>query len=180
MTSVPFSANDSRITNRFTSAMNTRHPSIWSQPRTWGILSFVGMLFTTSAAFADAGETQMFVHNTTNVLRHMHASFQGTAIQHGYSDRELHFGVSVLMGAVGFQLAAILFRQHKARWMTAVFGFIFGMVPGVAKEFIDMAMPTNYFSWRDIAYDAAGVLTGLLLIWIVSHALAKTRQPLIQ
>lgn len=160
--------------------MNNRKPSIWAHPRTWGILSFVGMLFTAASALADAGETQLFVQNTTNVLRHMHASFQGTAIQHGYSDRELHFGVSVLMGAVGFQLAVILFDQIRARWSTALLGFTFGMIPGFAKEFIDMAMPTNYFSWRDIAYDAAGVLTGLLVVWIIGHVLAKTRQPLIQ
>lgn len=159
--------------------MNDRNTSIWTHPYTWGILSFVGMFFTAASALADAGETQLFVQNTTNVLRHMHASFQGTAIQHGYSDRELHFGVSVLMGAVGFQLAVILFHQARTRWTTAVMGFVFGMIPGFAKEFIDMAMPHNYFSWRDIAYDAAGVLTGLLLVWILGHVLAKTHQPLV-
>lgn len=139
----------------------------------------MGLMFTAVSALADAGETQLFVQNTTHLLRHMHASFQGTAIQHGYSDRELHFGVSVLMGAVGFQLAVVLFDQLRARWGTVLLGFLFGMIPGVAKEFIDMAMPTNYFSWRDIAYDAAGVLTGLLLVWIVGHVLAKARQPLV-
>lgn len=158
--------------------MKNLDTSIWTRPRALGVLSFVGVLFAAVTAWADAGETQLFVQNTTNVLRHMHASFQGTAIQHGYSDRELHYGVSVLMGAIGFRLACILFAQRRIRWQTILVGFVFGMIPGVAKEFIDMAIPHNYFSWRDIAYNAAGVLTGLLIVWMLVRVLARSREPL--
>lgn len=158
--------------------MKNLDTSIWARPRTWGVLSFVGILFATVTAWADAGETQLFVQNTTNVLRHMHASFQGTAIQYGYSDRELHFGVSVLMGAIGFQLAVIIFNKARVRWQTVAVGIFFGMIPGFAKEFIDMAMPHNYFSWRDILYNAAGVLTGLIIVWMLGRVFPRARAPL--
>lgn len=167
---------DSYVFPRF--FMKNLDTSIWTRPRTWGVFSFVGVLFVTVSAWADAGETQLFVQNTTHVLRHMHASFQGTAIQHGYSDRELHYGVSVLMGAIGFRLAIILLNQQRIRWQTVLTGFVFGMSPGVAKEFIDMAIPHNYFSWRDITYNAAGVLTGLIIVWMLVRVLARSREPL--
>lgn len=160
------------------SVMKNLHASIWTRPHTWGVFAFVGVLFSTLTAWADAGETQLFVQNTTNVLRHMHASFQGTAIQYGYSDRELHFGVSVLMGAIGFQLAVILFNHTRVRWQTLVVGIFFGLIPGFAKEFIDMAMPHNYFSWRDILYNAAGVFTGLIIVWMLGRVLTRSRTPL--
>lgn len=138
------------------------------------IFVFIGALFITSVAFADPGATELFIRDTTNVLKHLEASFEGAALQRGYSDRELHFGLSIPLGAIGTQLSAVLLNQDQPRWQAAVAGFGLGMIPGIAKEFIDMASPTNYFSWRDIGYDAAGVLTGVLIVWAINRIIAKT------
>ena len=135
--------------------------------------AFFALVLITGVAFADPGATEIFVRDTTNVLRHLEASFEGAALQRGYSDRELHFGLSIPLGAIATQLAAVMLQQEHPRWQAALTGFTLGMVPGFTKEFIDMASPTNYFSWRDIGYDAAGVLTGVLIVWAINRIIAK-------
>lgn len=139
------------------------------------LLTFVALISASTLAFADPGATELFVRDTTSVLRHLHASFEGAAIQRGYSDRELHFSVSIPLGAIGYQLAAVMLSDQQPRWKIALTGFALGMVPGVAKEFVDMSSPTNYFSWRDIGYDTAGVLTGILIIWAINRVVSKSK-----
>lgn len=152
-----------------------RRSTFQLSPTVAAFLAFVALISATTLAFADPGATELFVRDTTSVLRHLHASFEGAAIQRGYSDRELHFSVSVPLGAIGYQLASVMLRQDQPRWKIAMTGFALGMVPGVAKEFLDMSSPTNYFSWRDIGYDTAGVLTGILIIWVINRVIAKSQ-----
>lgn len=152
-----------------------RDSSFYTKPLVISVGLFLLTLCWISVAWADSGATELFVRDTTSVLRHMEASFKGSAIQHGYSDRELHFSLSVPLGALGCQLSAVLMNQDVPRWQAALSGFAMGMVPGFAKEFIDMQSATNYFSWRDVGYDTAGVLTGVLIVWVANRALARTR-----
>lgn len=137
--------------------------------------AFVSVFCIAALAWADPGATELFVRDTTSVLRHLEASFEGAALQRGYTDRELHFSLSVPLGAIGCQLASVLLNQEHPRWQAALAGFAVGMAPGFAKEFIDMASPNNYFSWRDIGYDAAGVLTGVLIVWVINRVISKTK-----
>lgn len=152
-----------------------RSSSSYYHPILLSLILFTVTLCWMSWAWADPGATEVFVRDTANVLRHIEASFEGAALQRGYSDRELHFSLSVPLGALGCQLSAVLLNQDMPRWQAAVSGFAIGMVPGFAKEFIDMQSPNNYFSWRDIGYDAAGVLTGVLIVWVANRALSRTR-----
>lgn len=142
---------------------------------TVSLMVFVLCSLWVCAAWADPSTTELFVRDTSSVLRHLEASFKGSAVQNGYSDRELHFALSIPLGALGCQLTASLLRQNPPQWQAVLGGMAFGLVPGFLKEFHDMAQPNNYFSWRDIGYDVAGVLTGALIVWIAHRAFSRAR-----
>ncbi|MBN1893350.1 hypothetical protein JW906_02600 [bacterium] len=63
--------------------------------------------------------------------------------------------------------AAAYWMKHKMNsdartGLAAGMGFAFSL--GIAKEVRDMRKPGNFFSWKDLAADAAGVLAGSLLV----------------
>lgn len=144
-------------------------------PTTFAWMVVATLVLWVSTAWADPSTTELFVRDTTSVLRHLEASFKGGAVQNGYSDRELHFALSIPLGALGCQLTATLMRQNPPQWQAVLGGVAFGLVPGFLKEFHDMSQPNNYFSWRDVGYDFAGVLAGSLIVWVAHRAFSRAR-----
>lgn len=66
------------------------------------------------------------------------------------SDKAAHFGVSLALG-VGAS------RLSDDTW--TAFGL--ALVPGVAKELYDGTRDCNRFSWKDMAWNAAGAYVGV-------------------
>lgn len=66
------------------------------------------------------------------------------------SDKAAHFGVSLALG-VGAS------RLSDDTW--TAFGL--ALVPGVAKELYDSTRDCNRFSWKDMAWNAAGAYVGV-------------------
>lgn len=66
------------------------------------------------------------------------------------SDKAAHFGVSLALG-VGAS------RLSDDTW--TAFGL--ALVPGVAKELYDGTQDCNRFSWKDMAWNAAGAYVGV-------------------
>lgn len=149
--------------------------SILADPTRLSIFLVLLSLLWVSVASAEPMTSEFILRDTTSVLRHLEASFKGNAVQRGYTDRELHFSLSVPLGALGCQLTSMLLRQPQPRWQAVLGGVAFGLIPGFAKEFHDMAQPNNYFSWRDVGYDVAGVLTGALIVWVAHRAFSRAR-----
>ena len=79
------------------------------------------------------------------------------------TDKLEHFAVSAPFGALG----AYVMRdtQHPI-----VYGTLIGTVPGFAKEMIDGTCTTDGFSYKDLAADVLGALTGAALThWAITY-----------
>lgn len=146
-----------------------------SLPQMTSVGVFVIICCMISTAWADGGATELFIQHTTSLLRTLHGSLSGVAVSNGYTDKELHFGVSILMGAIGYPLMVILFQDRVSHWWLVMGGLFAGLVPGVAKELIDMSNPPDYFSWADVVFDATGVLTGIVFAWILMNTFNRLR-----
>lgn len=138
----------------------------------WALLvvTILAALFAAPlTAVASPSDAELWVRESMRVMQNADFAVETLAFSSGYTDRELHFAFSIPLGAVGCQLTSVLLREELPTWRSVALGFSFGMLPGIAKEFFDMAQPTNYFSFRDLAYDAAGALTGALIVWGLHH-----------
>ncbi|ACC73010.1 hypothetical protein PPMP20_27975 [Paraburkholderia phymatum] len=79
------------------------------------------------------------------------------------TDKLEHFGVSAPFGALGAYIARD--TQHPI-----IYGTLIGAVPGFAKEVIDGTCSTDGFSYKDLAADALGALTGAALThWAIMY-----------
>ena len=154
--------------------MRTRLRNLAS-PAAASLIVITALILVAGFAWAEPSTTELFVRDSASVLRHLEGSFKGNAIQNGYSDRELHFSLSIPLGALGCQLSALVLRQNPPQWQSVLGGVAFGMIPGFAKEFHDMAQINNYFSWRDLGYDIVGVLSGALIVWVVHRAFSRAQ-----
>lgn len=67
-------------------------------------------------------------------------------------DKQAHFAAHVLVGVVAADLA-----RDKPYWQR----FGLAMAPGFAKEVLDPQISGQKFSWKDMAWNAAGVAVGL-------------------
>ena len=47
------------------------------------------------------------------------------------------------------------------------FGVVTGLIPGFLKEGIDELSGSNFWDWRDIGYDSAGVVSGIVLHYFI-------------
>ena len=79
------------------------------------------------------------------------------------SDKLTHFAVSAPFRAPRAYLARD--TQHPV-----VYGTLIGTVPGLAKEVFDGTCRTDGFSYKDLAADALGALTGAALThWAIMY-----------
>ena len=77
-------------------------------------------------------------------------------------DKALHFGVSAGLAGAGYGLGRVAFPQHDAApWLT---GAGLSLTLGVGKELFDQ-LDGRHFSLRDLTWDVAGTLTGLVAAW---------------
>ena len=65
-------------------------------------------------------------------------------------DKYKHFGVSLALG-----VGASTLTDNKAA------AYALALAPGVAKEFRDSRQVGNYFSYKDLVWDMAGVYLGV-------------------
>ncbi|WP_109483398.1 hypothetical protein [Paraburkholderia sp. C35] len=79
------------------------------------------------------------------------------------TDKLEHFAVSAPFGALG----AYLMRDTEH---PIVYGTLIGTLPGFAKEMIDGTCRTDGFSYKDLAADTLGALTGAALThWMITY-----------
>jgi uncharacterized protein YfiM (DUF2279 family) len=102
-----------------------------------------------------------------------HAAFECSGTHSGWrlqtsdswtgTDKLEHFAVSAPFGALGAYMARD--TQHPI-----LYGTLIGSVPGFAKEMIDGTCNTDGFSYKDLAADALGALTGAALThWAITY-----------
>jgi putative lipoprotein len=76
-------------------------------------------------------------------------------------DKALHFAVSAGIAAGGYAAGAALF---DGRGKALLFGGGLAAAAGIAKETADLAGLGDP-SWRDLAWDGIGLVTGLAVAW---------------
>ncbi len=76
-------------------------------------------------------------------------------------DKVQHFAVSGVLGALADQV--VTYKTHLSKGPRIALATGLAMVPGVVKEAIDAQEVGNHFSKKDLAYDLAGALAGVLL-----------------
>jgi len=76
-------------------------------------------------------------------------------------DKALHFSVSAAIAGAGYGAGAALDQERPWRFLI---GGALGVGAGVGKELLDLA-GAGQPSWRDLAWDALGITTGLLLAY---------------
>lgn len=75
----------------------------------------------------------------------------------------MHFAASAAVAAGGYGLGAAVFGD-RAR--ATLFGAGLGTAVGVGKEIVD-ATGRGTPSWKDLAWDGLGILTGVAFAWVV-------------
>lgn len=81
------------------------------------------------------------------------------------ADKAKHFGVTLGLAGVGYGGGALLFDSPRARLLSGA-GLAMGV--GLGKELYDLGRGSR-FSWKDLAWDAAGTATGLALSWLIER-----------
>jgi len=79
-------------------------------------------------------------------------------------DKGFHL-VGSLISTIGMSKSCIRFaeiKQKKSIWIGAGLSFTFGL----SKEIRDGYQPNNFFSWKDLSADIAGILIGVALLQI--------------
>ncbi len=82
-------------------------------------------------------------------------------------DKVLHFGASAGIAATGYGAGVFAF---DARYEALLLGAGLALTAGIGKEAYD-AMGYGDPSWRDLAWDVAGTVTGLGAAWGIDLAL---------
>ncbi len=92
-------------------------------------------------------------------------------------DKALHFAASSAIAAGGYAIGAALF---DARGHALLFGGALATAAGVGKEAIDLA-GAGTPSWRDLAWDGMGTVTGLAVAWSIDLLLrgVSEKRPLL-
>jgi putative lipoprotein len=90
-------------------------------------------------------------------------------------DKLLHYGVSAGIASGGYVAGAIVFDERAYALAT---GATLAVIAGVGKELADLAGFGDP-SWKDLAWDGLGMLTGLALTWGIDLAIrgVSARQP---
>jgi uncharacterized protein YfiM (DUF2279 family) len=83
-------------------------------------------------------------------------------------DKLLHFGATFGLAGAGYALGAVLADEPVVR---LGLGAGLAMSAGLAKEMIDRRSATGVASMRDVAWDAIGTTTGLLVSWLIDRYL---------
>ena len=85
-------------------------------------------------------------------------------------DYILHFGVCSLstsiIGIVSF-LVVNHFLGYVPGIVASLFGVVFALGLGIGKEAGDKNNPASGWSWGDLVSDGLGILSGLLIIFLV-------------
>lgn len=76
-------------------------------------------------------------------------------------DKALHYGASAALASAGYGGCALVFDSV---WLRLGSGACLAISGGFSKELLDLALEGT-FSWRDLTWDAAGMVTGLLVVW---------------
>ena len=89
------------------------------------------------------------------------------------ADKALHFAASASIAAAGYAGAALVTESRPARVAT---GGTLAIGAGVAKELWD-ATGHGDPSWRDLTWDVAGTVTGLLVAGAVDWIIGRLVTP---
>lgn len=85
-------------------------------------------------------------------------------------DKALHFAAAATLAGGGYGTAALLTDDRGKRWLA---GGSLAMAAGAGKELWDLSGHGDA-SWRDLAWDAVGTATGLvvasLIDWLIHRA----------
>jgi uncharacterized protein YfiM (DUF2279 family) len=82
-------------------------------------------------------------------------------------DKALHFAATGVISAGGYGVGALIWDEPAPRLLT---DGVLAMGAGVGKELLDLA-GLGHPSWRDLAWDAIGTASGLLIAWAVDRAI---------
>jgi putative lipoprotein len=84
-------------------------------------------------------------------------------------DKALHFSFSAALAGGGYGGAALLTRSDDRRWRLLA-GAGLALTAGIGKELYDLSGHGDA-SVRDLAWDAIGTATGLLVAWAIDRLL---------
>ncbi|MBN2573696.1 MAG: hypothetical protein JXP73_03960 [Deltaproteobacteria bacterium] len=82
-------------------------------------------------------------------------------------DKALHFGASFALAGGGYAGTALLSERTSVRAAT---GACLAASAGIGKEVYDRYSGGDA-SWRDLAWDAVGTATGVLVAWLLDRYL---------
>lgn len=85
-------------------------------------------------------------------------------------DKGLHFAVSAGIASAGYAGAAIFTRD--VHWKFAI-GLALSLAAATGKEMLDAFRPGSDSSYKDLAFDALGIATGLAVSWLVDFLIQK-------
>jgi len=77
-------------------------------------------------------------------------------------DKVLHFAGSAFLTYWNYGMSEDIMENSSEE--SIYFAVSFTLALGTAKEYSDKKLKKTGFSWRDIAYDTAGVIVGIVLI----------------
>lgn len=85
-------------------------------------------------------------------------------------DKGLHFAVSAGIASAGYASAAIFTRDVHVKFAV---GLALSLAAGTGKEMLDAFRAGSDSSYKDLAFDALGIATGLVISWLVDFLIEK-------
>jgi len=95
-------------------------------------------------------------------------------------DKAVHFAVSASLATLGYAVAGQFPPSRENLVLRLVFGGSAAMTLGVAKEVLDLTLRLGTPSWKDLAWDAAGTVTGLAVAFVVDCFIVRPIVDLVQ
>lgn len=85
-------------------------------------------------------------------------------------DKGLHFAVSAGIASAGYAGAAVFTRDRHVKFAV---GLALSLAAGTGKEMLDAFRAGSDSSYKDLAFDALGIATGLVISWLVDFLIEK-------
>ena len=85
-------------------------------------------------------------------------------------DKGLHFAVSAGIASAGYASAALFTRDVHVKFAV---GLALSLAAGTGKEMLDAFRAGSDSSYKDLAFDALGIATGLVVSWLVDFLIQK-------
>jgi putative lipoprotein len=126
-------------------------------------IHFLALIWLLALSSAIAGSSKFITANSSDLLSEADSQFNSRKVDRFLAaDKAKHFTASLISTVFLYKIfeKGLSIDQQEGK----IYSFSLTISLGLSKEIYDKSRPGNYFSWKDLLADAAGIAAGLILI----------------